>query len=44
MQYVPVSGQKNIKKEVKEEETSKNNATNQEAAGSASNVKVKQQQ
>jgi|LauGreDrversion4_2_1035121.scaffolds.fasta_scaffold184534_1 hypothetical protein len=41
MQYVPVSGQKNTKKEVKEEETSKNNTSNQEASGTASNVKVK---
>jgi len=42
MQYVPVSGYKNSKKEVKEEETPKINSTNQEASGSASNVKVKQ--
>lgn len=42
MQYVPVTGSKIAKKEVKEEDTSKNNSANQEGTGSASNAKGKQ--
>ena len=43
MQYVPVNGSKNAKKDVSEEDTSKTNSSNQEGSGTAATGKNKQQ-